>query len=458
MDNQREYKTLTQYLENLGKVVAHNFSQPEWVRCEVASIKKIGGHHYIEVIDISEVGDKIKSQTAIIYKTKESQTINKFKITTGLDLSKGMKVLFKLKVIFSAKFSLSLLVEDIDPSFTLGEMEIKINEIRRKIQENGYGGLNRALVSPRHFTKIAVISPDKAAGLADFMSEANFLSENKVCSFEYFPATFEGNNAKDSLLNAFKNVNDKIVNGVEYDCVVVIRGGGSKMSLHYLNEYMLAVCVCRTKVPVVVGIGHEIDKVVMDEYAHYSFDTPSKVIEYISNTIFSNYTKSVENLNSIEYMVLNGLDRAEKKVNLSIQEINNKVDRIIMEEGNKVLSIMEAINNDIISMVDYLKNKVNSNLIEIENKAQEILNSSINNKDKILAEIMNSLENKLLISEKDFRKVINEIKELSPENNLKRGYAIIRDGKRIVTSIEELKKLDKITIILESGEIELNIK
>ena len=207
MEQNKNYITLTQYLDNIGKIITRNFSTFEWVKCEISNINKVNGNYYIEVIDIDSSGQRTKNQTAIIYRNKESQTINKFKAETGQDLAKGMKVLFKLNATFSSKFSFSLVVQDIDPNFTLGEMEVKINKIRKKITENGFQYLNRNLASPIHFNKIAVISPAGAAGLADFSSEANFLSDNKVCDFDYYPATFEGDNAKNSILEAFKTIN-----------------------------------------------------------------------------------------------------------------------------------------------------------------------------------------------------------------------------------------------------------
>ena len=458
MENKKNHITLTEYLNNIGKIVDRNFSTHEWVKCEISNITNRGGHYYIEVIDISNTGEKTRNQTAIIYKSKELKTVKKFQHATGQTLAKGMKVLFKLKATFSAKFSFSLLVEDIDPNFTLGEMEVKINKIRKKIQEQGFQNLNKNLTSPSHFTNIAVIAPDKAAGLADFMSEAKFLSVNGVCNFDYYPATFEGDNAKNTIVSAFKKINSELDRGVKYDSLVVIRGGGSKMSLHYLNEQILAVCVCRTKIPVFVGVGHEIDRVLLDEYAHYSFDTPSKVIEYISNVVFNNYLRSVDNLNNIEYVISNNLERSTKNVSLSIQNINNKVEKIIIEEKNKVNNTITSINNDIFKILDFLKNKSKNNLIEIENTTLNVLTAGKNKKDSLFMDVLNGLEHKSLLKEKDFKTLMSEIKDLSPETNLKRGYAIIKHENKIVTSIEKLKKLDKITIILEDGQIELNIK
>ena len=454
----KNYLSLTEYLNNISHVINGTFSHSEWIKCEISNINESRGHYYIEIIDIDSLGNKTKNQTAIIYKSKVEETIIKFQKSTNLNLSKGMKVLFKLKVNFTAKFSMSFIVEDIDPNFTLGEMEAKINKIRTQVSAKGFSELNRNLKTPTHFTNIAVISPSKAAGLADFMSESNFLSNNSLCNFDFFSATFEGDSSKDSIVKAFKEVNNKIDQGEEYDALVIIRGGGSKMSLHYLNEYLIAICVCRTKIPVFSGIGHEIDKVLVDEYANFSFDTPSKVIEYISGIIFSNSQRSIDNINKINYQIENIIENSKRKTEFNIQQINNKIDKVILSKKNETNLIVEGISNNIIQMLTYLKNKTKENLISIESTSLNQLKSKKVETNNILDKIFDDIEKSLIYKQKDFISIMKEIKEYSPEKNLKKGYAIIKSDNKIINSIEKLKKLNRITILLEDGEIELEIK
>jgi exodeoxyribonuclease VII large subunit len=458
MTQEKNYITLTNYLDKIDKVISDNFYQYEWVRCEISNISIVGGHYYIEVIDIDDKGKKTKNQTAIIYNGKKKSTIDKFKNFTGEDLKKGMKVLFKLQVKFSSKFSFSLIVEDIDPHFTLGEMEVKIKQIQQKIESQGFQFLNRNLVSPIHFTNIAVISPEKAAGLADFMAESEILRLNKICNFDYYNATFEGDKAKNSIKNAFAVVNKKIEEGVNYDAVVLIRGGGSKLSLHSLNEYILSVCVCRTKVPVFTGIGHEIDRVILDNYAHYSFDTPSKVIEYITNVLFGNYSKSIDNLNQIEYIVGSTIENSYKVSSLNHQEIQSRVENKILSAKNITKLNIQSINNDIFKVIEFLKNKAKNNLIEIENNTLVSLKNKSNQKENNVTEILNIISKQLLLKKSDFKSNIKEIKNMSIQETLKRGYAIIKSENKVITSIDNLKNLDTITIILEDGKLELKIK
>lgn len=454
----KKHITLTEYLNNISKVINGNFSYSEWVKCEISNINIVGGHYYIEIIDIDQFGNRTKNQTAIIYKGQVNNTIRKFEDVTNLKISKGMKVLFKLKVNFSAKYSLSFIVDDIDPNFTLGEMEAKINKIRKEIYNKNFQNLNKNLITPNHFTNIAVISPSKAAGLADFMSESNFLSNNNLCNFDFYAATFEGDHAKDSIVNAFTEVNNKIKSGVEYDALVIIRGGGSKMSLHYLNEFLIAVCVCRTQIPVFSGIGHEVDKVLIDEYANFSFDTPSKVIEYISNTIFNNYQRSIDNINRINYQIENIIENSKRRTALNIQSINNRIDTLIINKKNETNMIVENISNNIIQIVNYLRNKAKENLISIENNSLYQLNNKKVETNTLINKILDDVEKSITYKYKDFTGLIKEIKEYSPEKNLKRGYAIIKSENKIVNSVEKLKKLNKITILLEDGEVEIEIK
>jgi exodeoxyribonuclease VII large subunit len=455
---EKKYISLNEYLNNVSKVINGNFSNTEWVKCEISNINEVRGNYYIEVIDIDQYGNKTKNQTAIIYKGQVNNTINKFREATNLNLSKGMKVLFKLKVNFTAKFSLSLIVEDIEPNFTLGEMEAKINKIRNQIKNKGFDQLNKNINTPINFTKIAVISPQKAAGLADFLSESEFLSNNELCEFDFFTGTFEGDSAKNSIVEAFKKVNENINNGIEYDALVLIRGGGSKMSLHYLNEYLIAVCVCRIKIPVFAGIGHEIDKVLIDEYANFSFDTPSKVIEYISSTIFNNYQRSIDNINKIDYQIESVLENSKRKTALNIQQVNNQIDKVVLNKKNETNLLVENISNNIIQIVNYLRNKAKEDLLSIENSSLNQIKNKKIEKNNFINKIIDDIEKSLMYKYKDYSGLLKEIKEYSPAKNLGRGYAIIKNDNKIVNSIEKLKKLNRITIILEDGEIELEIK
>ncbi len=444
-------KSLYQYLKEFQNIVEKSFITSEWISLEILNINIKSGHYYIEITDQDESGNKLKSQNAVIYKSKVNNTIDKFEKITGLKLNKGMRVLVKLKISFNVAYGISFIIEDIDPAFTLGEIEIKINNIRQEIHNKGESFKNKMLFTPVHFTKVAVIAPENAAGLADFNAEAKFLTDNNICEFHYFYATFEGENTEKSIRDAFTKLNDK--NKIEnYDIAVIIRGGGSKASLHYLNELIIARCVCRLPIPVFSGIGHEIDKVLIDEYANRSFDTPSKVIEYISNTIFNNYLRASENIKIINLNIHKTIENTLNKIKLFNNEINQKFDMILSTKK-------QEINLNTFNIHSF----INTNIIEVQNKinnykdfiSMHLLNQSLNIKDKVKRQE----EDINFAIDLNLKNKINEVLDMQsviniyhPKNTLNRGFAILRKDEQIIKSIENIKENTYIELELKDGK------
>ncbi len=444
-------KTLYEYLKEFQKTVENKYVSSEWVSLEILNINMKAGHYYIEITDQDENGNKLRSQNAIIYKSKVINTIEKFELITGLKLNKGMRVLVKLKLTFTTAYGISFIIEDIDPAFTLGEIEIKINNIRKEIYLKGESLKNKSLITPIHFTKIAVIAPESAAGLGDFNAEAKFLKENNLCEFKYFYATFEGENTENSIKNAFTQVNES--NKLEnYDVVVIIRGGGSKSSLNYLNELIIARCVCRLPIPVFSGIGHEIDKVLIDEYANRSFDTPSKVIEYISNTIFNNYLRASENIKIVNLNIHKTIDGSLNKIKLLKNDINQKIDITLktrMQDLDlNIFNIHAFINNNIIEF----KNRTQNYREFIENSLLNKVNTSIENIKRENKDINFLIDNILLNKKNEILDIKKIIDIYHPRYTIERGFGVLRKNNQIIKDINDIKNEDYIEIELKNGK------
>lgn len=449
-------KSLYQYLRDFQNIIDNTFNKSEWVSFEILNISSKSGHYYIEITDQDENGVKVKSQNAVIYKSKVQFTINKFEEITGLKLNKGMRILAKIKLSFNANYGLSFLIDDIDPAFTLGEMEIKINNIRKEIQLKGESFKNKQLLTPLHFTKVAVIAPQSAAGLADFNAEANYLANNNICKFDYFYATFEGDNTENSIKEAFKNLNE--ANKIEnYDVAVIIRGGGSKASLHYLNELLIARYVCRFPIPVFSGIGHEVDKVLIDEFANRTFDTPSKVIEYISNTIFNNYLRSSENIKLIELTLQKTIENTLHRIKMNKSEINQKIDLNLKTKKQDVemnmFNIHSFINNNLIDFKNRINNYSEFIGINLSNHTLNTLNTVGRLNEDINFSIENCLKNK--------KNEVFEIKKIidiyHPRYTLERGFAILKQNGRLIKKISDINIKENLEIELKDGKKTLTL-
>ncbi|MEY8703368.1 exodeoxyribonuclease VII large subunit, partial [Francisella philomiragia] len=219
-----------------------------------------------------------------------------FSQATGETLKTDMKVLFKVAVNYHTSFGLSLNIIDIDPAFTLGDRQARKIEILQNLSKKGILEKNKVLNMPGDFTNVAVITSMTAAGKGDFFEEADKLQDLNLCNFDIYEAKMQGAECAKSVSTALTKISaiaDK------YDAIVLIRGGGSQADLDWFNNILPAESICNSKIPVLVGIGHERDSTVLDEICTKRFDTPSKVINYIATTIVDNALNAKYNYESI---------------------------------------------------------------------------------------------------------------------------------------------------------------
>ena len=223
-------------------------------------------------------------------------------------LRTDIKILCLARVRFDVLYGLDLIIEDVDPAFTLGDLAAKLRRIRERLTQERLYDLNRRLPAPAEFVRVAVISPETSAGLGDFRREADRLQAAGLCDFSFFPATFQGMEAPSSLRTA---VNEVLAAHRQrpFNALAIIRGGGSVTDLAWLDDLELARLVCRCPVPVFTGIGHERDDTILDEVAHRRFDTPSKVALHITQAIRDNALGALAALAQIEFQVARILAR-----------------------------------------------------------------------------------------------------------------------------------------------------
>lgn len=276
VDVPRKGVALSQLLAAVGRAVAQAFSEGVWTVVEVVDARLRSGHVYLEVSERDARGTVTAKATAIIWAGVAARILPEFERATGAKVGPGIKLLLRLQPVFKAQYGLSLEVQAIDPEYTLGDLEARRREIRQRLQREGLYGANRALPAPWDFESVLVVAPEDAAGLGDFRAEADRLDRAGVCRFTYAYSRFQGEGAaaqvRAALLEALADQEPS------YDAVAIIRGGGAVNDLAWLDDYELARAVCELPVPVFTGIGHERDTTVLDEVAHTSFDTPSKLI------------------------------------------------------------------------------------------------------------------------------------------------------------------------------------
>lgn len=184
-----------------------------------------------------------------------------------------IKILCLVQVRFDALHGLDLIIEDVDPSYTLGDLAAKLARIRQRLADECIYGTNQALPPPVEFLRVAVIGPETSAGLGDFRRETDRLQRAGLCDFAFFGATFQGAAVAASIRAAFDEA--LAAHGKSaFDALVIIRGGGSVTDLAWLNDLDVAQMLCSSPIPVLTGIGHERDSAILDEVAHRRFAPP----------------------------------------------------------------------------------------------------------------------------------------------------------------------------------------
>ncbi len=275
---EREHITLKELQRMVKLTLDERFALPVWVSAEISEIKvNYSGHCYLELVE-KGTGDGLPTAQAraVIWRSQFPRISARFESETGQRLAAGIRLLAKVLVSYHELYGFSLQITDIDPSFTLGDLERQRQQTIAQLHEDGVWEMNRALPMPEVVQRVAVVSSAQAAGYQDFCKE---LAKSPY-RFEtvLFDAFMQGAAAEDSIVSALCEV---AARPERFDVVVMIRGGGSRSDLTCFDSYRLCTYVAQFPLPVLTGIGHDKDTSVADLVAHTALKTPTAVAGWL---------------------------------------------------------------------------------------------------------------------------------------------------------------------------------
>lgn len=250
-----------------------------WVVAEINNLNVNGGsgHCYLELVEREALRSGVSaSLKATIWSSRYRMISSYFERSTGISLSAGLKILCRVTVSFHSVYGISANITDIDPSYTLGENERLRNQTISQLKQEGIFDMNRELDLALVPQRIAVVSSSSAAGYGDFMHQLD--SSSFSFSVTLFPSIMQGSEAESSVTSALSVIADR---WEDFDCIVIIRGGGATTDLQCFDSYQIACYVTQMPLPVLTGIGHERDHSVSDMVAHSSFKTPTAVAAFL---------------------------------------------------------------------------------------------------------------------------------------------------------------------------------
>jgi exodeoxyribonuclease VII large subunit len=273
---EKEYTDLYTLQSDIRSCLEDTFTEAVWVRAEISSVSVKGGHCYLELCQSGPQGIVAKAR-AVIWRSKYYALESFFREATGSTLRAGIGLLLHAAVNFSEVYGLSLVVDDLDPQFTLGEKELLRRQCIAKLEADGLMDAQRKLSFPELPYRLAVVSASGAAGYGDFCRHLHENDYGFVLYTELFDAVMQGVNAPSSIIAAL----DRVESAAEpFDAILILRGGGSALDLDCFDDYGLCHRIASCATPVLTAIGHDRDRHVADMVAYESLKTPTALADF----------------------------------------------------------------------------------------------------------------------------------------------------------------------------------
>jgi exodeoxyribonuclease VII large subunit len=434
-------------------------SLPEmyWVIAEIAEIREnYSGHCYLELIEKQSDEKNIRSKAkSIIWSSRYRFLKTFFENSTGESLREGIKILVKVKVEYHELFGLSLIISDIEPSFTVGEMAAKRQQVIKRLEDEGVISMNRELDLPVVPRNIAVISSRNAAGYSDFIRHLSSNSFGYVFNTALFDSTMQGSETEQSVINALDAIAEKYE---LFDVVVIIRGGGSQTDLGWFDNYNIAYHITQFPLPVITGIGHERDVTVADLVAFRSLKTPTAVADFLIDCVAETENHLTDMSREISEMARIITDRYRNRLELSRMRLI-PVSRMTLSGAKDHLSVK------IIEIINLGKEVILKAGIAPSNHRTRLLAAaktySLNREtdlDRKLKNLITFTSNSLTKNNTVLTQFENSLGILDPENVMKRGYTITTMNGKVIKKANQLIPGDIIDTRFADGDVISSVK
>ena len=427
-----------------------------WVIAEISELKEnYAGHCYLELIEKHPDEKNVRARVkAIIWSNRYRFLRAFFENSTGESLREGLKILIKIKVEYHELYGLSLIISDIDPAFTIGEMAMKRQLVIKKLEQEGVFSMNKELDFPIVPQRIAIISSKNAAGYSDFINHLRGNSVGYVFYSALIETSMQGTETEQGVISAL----DKIaLNAHLFDLTVIIRGGGSQTDLSWFDNYNIAYHVTQFPLPVITGIGHDKDISVTDMVAYRSLKTPTAVADFLIDSVAATDNHIIEMSSEII---------GSSKI--IIEKNRNRIDT----SGNKLFPLTKII-------LSAVKDKLSGKIIEIINIGKEYTFKAgripANQESRLTSAAKSFSSGKEMVLRRNSQNLIagtrnlmsmnnmmlkgldSSLTLLNPENVLQRGYSITSINGLILKNSDKVEQNDLIDTQLYKGSLSSSV-
>ncbi|GAB5551143.1 MAG: exodeoxyribonuclease VII large subunit [Saprospiraceae bacterium] len=405
--------TLFELNQFIRRVLALNLADALWIECEIAQCNQSRGHYWLELVEKGgeDQLEVVAQASAVIWSRQAGRLGKKLGPLFKDLLQEGRAVKLQVQIDFSERFGLKLLIQDIDPAYTLGQLALQKKAILDQLEAKQLLGKNRTVDLPTVIQKIAVISSDNAAGYQDFVQQLQQNAYGYAYQLEFHASAMQGAAVEREMLAALKRIRLK---NQKYDAVVIIRGGGARLDLSAFDNYNLGLAIAEFPLPVFIGIGHDVDETVLDLVAHQSLKTPTAVADFI-----------VHHNEQFEYRLQHFALQIQQHTFLQLKSQHLLVEKLFQQIENETYRQF---------------NQASAHLNLYEKQIQLLAKLPIQSAHQEL----NNLNAQLQL--------------LNPREILKRGYALIeKKDQRSIQKAAELEEGEEIKIIFQDGSLNAKI-
>ncbi|MHA6697166.1 exodeoxyribonuclease VII large subunit [Chryseobacterium sp. A321] len=449
--NNRKVFTLSEVTSSIQKTIQNRYSSEFWVVAEINKLNYYShsGHCFPELVE--KEGSKIKAELRGIIWNRDFEFISsKFLTVLKTPIRDGIKVLLLAKVTFHPISGVQLSILDIDPTYTLGDLEREKNESIEKLKAEGLFATNKERSLSLVPQRIAVISAESSKGYSDFVQILDTNEWGYKFFHMLFPAVLQGEKSVTSILLQLKNLN-KVLH--HFDAVAIIRGGGGEVGLSSFNNYELSKAIAKFPLPVITGIGHSTNLTVAEMVSYYNAITPTKTAEFLIQK-FHEFSVPVSEAQKgmVRYAAQLLKDSKENVYNAGYI-LKIKTVGAVQQENEHLNSISSQLSQYIRYQFKEGKERVNQNEEKIFRSATSLLSEFKVRLDQMHLDLRNA--NIRLIENKrnDLSTQEKILKIVDPENTLRRGFSITRYGGKALTDPSAIEIGEQMETILYKGTI-----
>lgn len=424
------YELNSLVVELIDKVMPNSY----WVEAEIADARESKGHLYLELIEKDESTNiPIARASAKCWRSSWLMIGPHFERVAGVKLRAGLQIMIQVHAQFHAQYGFSWIIDDINPEYTMGSMARKRNEIIAQLKSEGVFDLQRELCLPLFAQRIAVISSASAAGYGDFCNQLQHNEYGFRFQMQLFQAFMQGEQVEQSIVAALNLISTK---EDDFDCVVIIRGGGATADLSGFDTLVLAENVANFPLPVITGIGHERDESILDMVAHTRVKTPTAAAAFLIDHLAATLNRIEQAQISIQRMVEHRIQHEK----LHLQQLSTHIPILFSMVKNRENARLD----------DYWHALLQRVMLHLQQSKMRV--ELLSNK------VIPATTNKLMAEQHKLQLLEQRVDGVNPERMLRLGYSLTYKNGYVLRNVNEVKAGDEITTRLEGGIITSVVK